>query len=317
MRTFSQELDAIPPYSFELTVHNPAGWHWNNLLEVYEKGKIRTALHLSSEKPVGLRLESLGSPRKPKILAQFFSSEKLTNKEENEALELVERGAGLKENLMEFYEMGKNDAVLRHTISNLYGMRRGMTLSPHIFNSATLAVTLQNAPMNRTRQMLKLLITNYGEKLTFDHKTTYTWPSPQSIMNADQKELTERCKLGYRTKSLKFIAGAVAKGTCPTITELLQMPFEKAKAELVKLKGIGEYSAEVILPHGEAFPIDIWSAQIFHKLFFPHQPLLPKQEAIQMVREQAAERWGKWRRLAFVYVLSDLNSLSEKLKVNL
>jgi len=316
MRTFSQELDAIPPYNFELTIHNP-DWPWNNPLEVYKKGKIWTALHLSSEKPVGLKLESLGSTEKPKVLAEFFSRQKLSNREENEALELVERGAGLKENIIEFYEAFKNDSILKHTIRDLHGMKTGMTLSNHIFNSATLAITLQNAPLNRTRQMLQLLITNYGEKLAFNHKTTYTWPSPKSIMNADAEELTKKCKLGYRTKYLQFIAEVVQKQTCPTIKELLQMPFEKAKAELKKLKGIGEYSSEVILPHGEAFPIDIWSAQIFHKLFFPQRPLPPKQEAIQIVRTQAAEKWGRWRRLAFVYVLSDLSNLSKKFKINL
>jgi len=316
MHTFSQELDAIPPYCFELTVH-PPGWPWNNPLEVYEEGKIWTALHLSTEKPVELRLGSLGSVKKPKVLAKVFSISKLSNREENEVIELVERGAGLKEDITEFYEMAKNDSVLKYTVHDLYGMRRGMTLSTHIFNSATLAITLQNAPLKRTRQMLKLIITNYGQKMAFNGKTTYAWPSPASIMNADAKELTKKCRLGYRTKYLQFIAGAVQKQTCPTIKELLQLPFEKAKAELKRLKGIGEYSSEVILPHGEAFPIDIWSAQIFHKLFFPHQPLPPKQEAIRIVRKQAAERWGKWRRLAFVYVLSDLSNLSERLRINL
>jgi len=317
MHTFSQELDAVPPYSFELTVHNPAGWFWHNPLEVYEAGRIWTALHLSLGKPVGLRLESLGSLEKPKILATIFSRHKLTNREEKEVIEMVIEGAGLRDSILEFYEAVETDQVLKHTIHNLYGMRRGAMLRTDIFNSATLAITLQNAPINRTDQMLQLLITNYGEKITFDHKTTYTWASPKSIMNADEKELTEKCKLGYRTKYLQFIAEAVTNGTCPTIKELLEMPFEKAKAELTKLKGIGEYSSEIILPHGEAFPIDIWSAQIFHKLFFPHQPLPPKQEAIQKVRKQAAERWGKWRRLAFVYVLSDLTNISKKLKINL
>jgi len=317
MHTISHEFYGIAPYSFELTVHSPAGWHWNNPLEIYHKGKIWAALHLSSNKPIGLRLESLGSIENPKVLAKFFSYQKLTKKEENEAIELVEQGTGLREDITEFYEAVEKDSVLKHSIRNLYGMRRGLPLSENIFNSAILAVTLQNAPINRTYQMLQLLITNYGEKLTFDRKTTYTWPSPKPIMNADEKELTEKCKVGYRTQYLKSIAEAIATRTCPTIKELLQMPFEKAKAELVKLKGIGEYSAEVILPHGEAFPIDSWSAQIFHKLFFPRRQLPPKQEIIQIVRQQAAERWDKWRKLAFVYVLNDLDNLSRKFKIKL
>jgi len=317
MHTFSQELDAVPPYSFELTVHNPAGWFWHNPLEVYEAGRIWTALHLSPGKAIGLRLESLGILEKPKILATIFSRRKLTNRDENEVIEMVREGAGLRDNILEFYEAVKTDPILKHTIHDLYGMRRGAMLRTDIFNSATLAITLQNAPINRTDQMLQLLITNCGQKMTFDGKTTYTWPSPKSIMNADAEELTKKCKLGYRTKYLQFIAVAVQRQTCPKIKELLEMPFEKAKAELTKLKGIGEYSSEIILPHGQAFPIDIWSAQIFHKLFFPHRPLPSKQEAVQIVRKQAAERWGRWRRLAFVYVLSDLDNLSQKLKVNL
>jgi 3-methyladenine DNA glycosylase/8-oxoguanine DNA glycosylase len=316
MHCFSQELDAISPYSFVFTVRNPAGWHWNNPLEIFEKGKIWTALQLSSQKPVGLKLESLGSIDKPRVSAKFFSEQKLTGKEESEGIELVERGAGLREDVTEFYEMSKSDFVLNHAIRKLYGMRRGITLSDHIFNSATLAVTLQNAPITRTHQMLQLLITNYGEKLTFDHITTYTWPSPKTVTDADEEEMTEKCKLGYRTKFLKSIAEAVANRACPSIKELLQMPFKEAKAELFKLKGIGEYSAEVILPHGEAFPIDTWSAQIFGKLFFPSRRPPSKQETIQIVREQAAQRWGSWRKLAFIYVLNDLDYLSEKFKIN-
>lgn len=309
MRLSSFELDAIPPYSFELTVHVPAGWFWHNPLEIFSEGKLWTAMQLSSGNSVGLRLESLGSVEQPRVLATFFSRPKLTNEEENEAIEMVTEGAGLKDDIREFYAAVKNDPILKRAIKDLYGMRRGAMLRTRIFNSAILAITLQNAPMNRTRQMLKLLITNYGQIIKFDNKTTYTWPSPQSIINAATEELTEKCKLGYRAPYLKSIAEAINEEKCPTLRELAQMPFEKAKAELKKLKGIGEYSAEVILPHPEAFPIDIWSTQIFWKLFFPDRPLPPKHEAIQLVRKHAQERWGRWRRLAFVYVLCDLENL--------
>jgi len=77
MLALTHELDAIPPYSFELTVHNPAGWYWHNPLEVYSEDKIWTALHLSSEKLIGLRLESLGNIQKPKVSLRVFSHQKL------------------------------------------------------------------------------------------------------------------------------------------------------------------------------------------------------------------------------------------------
>jgi len=316
MHVFLQELEALPPFDFELTVHNPAGWYWHNPLEVFSQGKVWTALHLSSGKLVGLRLGFKGSVEKPKVSMNVYSSQKLTNEEEKEIIELVVFGTGLKEDVSKFYNAVKNDSVLKHVIPNLYGMRRGTALNTHIFNSAILALTLQNAPIKRTDQMLELIVRNYGQRFTFDNKTTYTWPKPEIIMKASVGALTQKCKVGYRAKYLKSIAKTIHGGSCPTMRGLSLMPFEEAKAEVMKLKGIGEYSAEIILPHGEAFPIDIWSAQIFWKLFFPEKAAPhSKLEAIRRVREEAEERWGKWRRLSFVYVLCSLDNLSEKLNL--
>lgn len=316
MHVSSFHLEALPPYSFELTVHNPAGWYWYNPLEVFSNGRIWAALRLSSKAVVGLRLESLGSLDRPRVLATVFSRQKLKYSEITEVTNMVVECAGLDEDLTEFYDEAREDPVLRYTIEDLYGMKRGALLSSDIFTSVILAITLQNAPIKRTDQMLRLIITNYGQKLSFDGKSTYTWPAPQTIMKATTKELAQKCKVGYRAEHLKSIAQAVYDGKCPNLKELAQMSFKEAKAKLMKLKGIGEYSTEVILPHPEAFPIDIWSAQIFWRLFFLEEPMPPKLEAIQLVRKHAEERWGKWRRLAFVYVLSDLGNLSKRLGVN-
>jgi len=295
MHVSSFHLEAAPPHSFELTVHNPAGWYWYNPLEVFSNGRIWAALRLSSKAIVGLRLESSGSLDRPRVLATVFSRQKLKASEIAEVSDMVAECAGLDEDLTEFYDEAREDPVLRYAIEDLYGMKRGVLLRSDIFPSAVLAVTLQNAPVKRTDQMLKLIITNYGQKLFFDGRLTYTWPIPQSIMKTTTKELTEKC---------------------PNLKELAQMPFEEARAKLMKLKGIGQYSAEVILPHPQAFPIDIWSAQIFWRLFFLEEPMPPKLEAIQIVRKHAEKRWGRWRRLAFVYVLSDLRNLSKRLGVN-
>jgi len=62
--------------------------------------------------------------------------------------------------------------------------------------------------------------------------------------------------LGFRAKYLKTIADLI-KGGLPLLEGLGAMPFEDAKKELMTLKGIGEYSAEIALPHTERFPIDM------------------------------------------------------------
>ena len=104
MHVSSFHLEALPPYSFELTVHNPAGWYWHNPLEVFSNGRIWAALRLSSKAVVGLRLESLGSLDRPRVLATVFSRQKLKDSEMAEVSDMIAECAGLNEDLTEFYD---------------------------------------------------------------------------------------------------------------------------------------------------------------------------------------------------------------------
>ena len=97
--------------------------------------------------------------------------------------------------------------------------------------------------------------------------------------------------------------------------ELWNMEPEEAKAKLLTLRGIGDYSAELVMPR-MGFPLDVWSAKIFHVLFFGKEPKQPR-EVIPALKKVAEKRWGKWRGYAFVYVLNDLPNLSKKVGVDL
>jgi len=164
------------------------------------------------------------------------------------------------------------------------------------------------APIKRSDQMMTLLIENYGETITFDGKQVSYWPSPKRIAKASVRQLEQRCKLGYRAKVLKGIAKAVLKGF-PTLRDLEAMSPEEAKAKLMELKGIGEYSAEIVSPH-PGFALDVWSAKIFNALLLEEKTESPRS-VIPNLKKIAEKRWGKWRGYVFTYVLNDLNKLSE------
>ena len=90
---------------------------------------------------------------------------------------------------------------------------------------------------------------------------------------------------------------------------------EEAKKKLLTLQGIGEYSAELVMPQ-MGFPLDVWSAKIFNVLFYGKIPSNPR-EAIPALKEAAQQRWGNWSGYAFVYVLNDLPMLSKRIGVDL
>ena len=64
------------------------------------------------------------------------------------------------------------------------------------------------------------------------------------------------------------------------------------------------------------FPLDVWSAKIFHVLFYGKVPENPR-DAIPALKSAAEQRWGNWMGYAFVYVLNDLPKLSARIGVDL
>ena len=307
------KIKAISPYDFFLTVRKPAGWSLLTPFEIFEHGTLWTGMRLNSGQMFGLKLKSEGTVEKPEISCTIFSRKRVSVKKRKELSEMVAWMISAEEDIREFYALAKHDPLVKALVEDLYGMRR--TKQPDIFPRLILAVTLQMAPIRRSDQMMTLLIKEYGEKITFDGREVLYWPSPERIAKADVRELEQRCKLGYRAKSLKGIAEAICKGF-PTIRELEKMPPEEAKAKLMELKGIGEYSADIVSPHHTEFALDVWSAKIFNLILFSKKAESPRN-IIPKLKKIAENRWGKWRGYVFTYVLNDLKNLSRRFNLNL
>ena len=305
-------LKATPPYDFSLTVHKPAGWSLLTPFETFEDGALWSGMRLNHGEMFGLKLRAVGTVEKPEIFCEVFSREKLSTDERKELPEMVAWTLSLKEDIREFYTLAEHDPLVKSLVGDLYGMRR--TKRPDIFPALILAVTLQMAPIRRSDQMMNLLIKNYGVKVRFDGREILYWPAPERIARAGVRELEERCKLGYRAKSLKRIAETICKGF-PTLQKLEEMPADEAKAKLMELRGIGEYSADIVSPH-PGFALDVWSAKIFNMLLFGEEAESPRS-IIPKLKQIAKDRWGKWRGYVFTYVLNDLNNLSRRFNLNL
>jgi len=305
------EFEAVPPFNFNLTVHKPAGWWWSTPSETFKDDVLWTATRFDSIL-VGLKLESIGTLRKPCLRCEVFSEEAITNDDEENITRMIKRALNVDEHLDEFYRIARKDDILREVIEELYGMRT--VAWPELFAGLILAVTLQMAPMKRSNQMMDLLIRNFGDQAKFDRKTVEYWPSPEKIAKLSEEELRTKAKLGYRAQNIIAIAKSLAEGF-PTMEELSALDSAEAKKQLMNLRGIGDYSAEIVMP-GMGFPLDVWSAKIFSILFLGKEPESPR-DAIPKLKEAAEKRWGKWRGHAFIYVLNDLPKISERLGVDL
>ena len=307
---FSTEFNPISPYSFELTMRKPAGWWWSTPDEVFETGICWTLTRFNGEL-IGLKIWSTGRARKPKIHCTVYSKTDLVASERQGITCMLKRALKTEEDLCPFYALAERDDILQGVVKDLYGMH---TVGwPELFPALILAVTLQMAPMKRSNQMMDSLISIFGDQASFDGKTMRYWPSTKTIAELSIEELMSKAKLGYRAKNLKAIAETLNQGF-PSIDELSSMRPEDAKKKLLSLQGIGDYSAELVMPR-MGFPLDVWSAKIFSVLFHGQKPSDPRG-AIPELREVAEKRWKDWMGHAFVYILNDLPNLSKRVGVD-
>ena len=305
-------LTPLAPYDFELTLRKPAGWSLFTPSEIYDRGVLWTAERLESGHVVGLRLRSIGNVKKPRIQCTIFTDEKVANDDRTALEENVSWALKVNEDITEFYRFADEDPLVNILVEDLYGMH--YTDRIDLFPDLILAVTLQMAPIKRSDQMMNLLIEYYGERVRFDSEEVTLWPSPATIANASVKNLMEKCRLGYRARVLKGIAKTLCRGF-PSMRQLEAMSPEESKQRLMELKGIGEYSADIVSPHS-GFPIDVWSVKIFSLLLFGKLPDNPKG-TIPKIKKFADEKWGPWKGYVFVYVLNDLANLSKRYGVDL
>ncbi|MGA2625529.1 MAG: hypothetical protein ABSF63_00520 [Candidatus Bathyarchaeia archaeon] len=309
---FSYQAKPVSPYCFKLTVKKPSGWSLFTPFEVYEKETLWSALHLNDEL-VGVKLRSLGNTDHPHLRVDVFTKKYAAAAVRENLKDGLNDLLGVNEDLAPFYTLAKNDAILKYAIVDLYGMHD--TFSSSLFARATLAILLQMTGIKRGNQMMNCVIVNYGQTAEFDGRRIRVWPTYGRISRLTAKELAKTCKVGYRAKRLVKLAKVMSSNSGPTLAELKALTREEAKRVLMELPGIGDYSADMINRPG-GFPIDVWSATVFGKLFYGKEPE-NSRAAVEIVKREGIRRWGKWSWMAFFYVVQDLENLSRKLHTTL
>ena len=124
----------------------------------------------------------------------------------------------------------------------------------------------QNNNIPRIKGIVERLCENFGDKIA---DGVYSFPSAQKIASLTLEDLAI-LRSGFRAKYILDAAKKVASGEI-VLEELRNMPLDTARAELVKIYGVGEKVADCTLlfglSHINAFPKDVWIKRATQKLF--------------------------------------------------
>jgi len=152
------------------------------------------------------------------------------------------------------------------------------------------------------RQIIALLCERFGEPINCcsvepvarpDSATGRTlqflFPSPERIASLTETDL-RACKMGFRAPHLLAAARQIAEGKLD-LEKIRELPLSEARAELMKLRGVGGKIADCVLlfAYGfdSAFPVDVWVERALQQLYFPRRRVSEKK-----LRQFAATHFG-------------------------
>ncbi len=128
----------------------------------------------------------------------------------------------------------------------------------------------QNNNIKRIKGIITRLCENFGE----DIGGHYTFPTAEKIATLSLEDLSI-LRAGFRAKYILDAAQKVSSGEVDLL-KLKSLPLEEARAELIKIKGVGLKVADCALlfshRHIDAFPKDVWIKRAMDKLFCGELP---------------------------------------------
>jgi DNA-3-methyladenine glycosylase II len=159
--------------------------------------------------------------------------------------------------LKPFYALTRKDELLKDLVKNFHGYR--IIGQPDLFESLVWAVLGQQINLQFAYTLKQRFVQQFGERVTFNGIDHYLFPEPKLVATLGDDDLLPLQFSRQKSKYVKLIGEAFANGTVSK-EKLKQLSFEDAKIELMKIKGIGNWTANYALMktfrYPNAFPLE-------------------------------------------------------------
>jgi DNA-3-methyladenine glycosylase II len=163
----------------------------------------------------------------------------------------------LESDLKPFYEMASKDKLLKDIVTKFHGYR--IIGQPDLFESIVWAVLGQQINVQFAYTMKQRFVEKYGTSMEHNNERYYLFPSAELVSKLKAEELLplqfSRQKAAYTIN----IAEAFASGVLSK-EKLRGLSLMEAKEELIKIKGIGNWTANFALMktfrYPDAFPLE-------------------------------------------------------------
>ena len=193
----------------------------------------------------GFDLKSIGTIDAPKLEYTVYAACPIDPSLEIAILDQIAFAYSLRDDLQPFYELGRRDEDFASVVEMLYGLHHVKFPTP--FEGACWAVLSQRVPMAVGHQIKQALMEKYGERLTIGASPCWAFPDPDRLLQATQADLEFLLRNARKAEYLRAVIRAFHN---VDETFLCSGDYDEVHCWLLNIKGIGEWSAELILWRG-------------------------------------------------------------------
>ena len=286
----------VPPFDF---AHSAAIFSSGEPdIRIYREGIFSQALELAGV-PVLVSVKSRGTADAPELSVGIRSVHPVPEQVMRSAREMISRIFSISDDLALFYQAMQADPVMAGLTRQLRGLRAPAT--PTVFEALVDSVIEQQISLAAAHRVEHRLIRAIGRKIALEKGTFFCYPTPAAL--AGTADTTFR-SLGLTLRKGEYIRGIsrqILNGDLDPESFRDYPDTESIIAELVRIRGIGRWTAELTILRGlhraDAFPADDVGVRRFISQNYLGGEKITSQDA-----RAFAERWGKWKGFAAYYL---------------
>ena len=285
-----------PPYDFSLSSAIFSTGEPD--IRTYRDGVFRQVLAV--DKSVVLAdVTSYGTTEAPMLSLSLRSDHPVNRQTAQHAESQVAFMLSLSEDVSPFYQAVAGDPVLADLTVRLRGVRAPVT--PTVFEALTDSIIEQQISLKAAHSIENRLIRAVGKQLVLDDTVYYCYPDPEILARTTDSTF-RTCGMTIRKgEYLRDVSRLILAGDLD-VEGFRQVPdTETVIEELIKIRGIGRWTAELTILRGlhrpDAFPADDVGVRRFISQFYLGGTKISATEA-----RTFAERWGAWKGFAAYYL---------------
>ena len=242
MFTATHIFEPEPPYDFDVSASFAVYSRGRYAADSLADGVFSRALEIGG-KTVVLSVRSVGEVERPRIEA-CLKGDRLNSEEESKVVGTAVRLVGAQNSLIDFYSAVEGDDPMAEFVGWFRGLGIAQSASP--FEGLALSIIGQQISNEVARVIRDLLVDTLGEVISVEGVDYRAFPSPAAIAEAGIDELRGMKLSARKAEYISDIAESVASGSLD-LNALAALPDESIVEELVKLRGVGPWTAHWLL----------------------------------------------------------------------